>query len=256
MVALSMGISNPGFGQESAQSSTTEAIKLPKQQENPVFVFDMAGGFRRVPKTTPDLQIFADGRVIATKDKEEFKFKLTEQQLQEWLKFVVEETQIYQINSEQLVEAMKQAGQLPSRIIADAPTSEFKLDLPRGKHDVSVYALSLAVKNHPQLDALKNLMQLQHRCFNLTAVHRLGDRLKPILDAVNAEIKKQELPLEPVVEAEVFSFSEKDTGRMQVSFVRPQPNPENDRQPSINLVYFRKDAQSEPTLRVYGLQRE
>lgn len=240
------------------KAQESQSIELPVNQKTPVFTFNQAGGFRRSPKMTVDFELYADGTIKAQNGDKPLQFKLNKDQLQSFLQFVVNENRAYDFTTKGLEEEMKKLGKLAIEQIADASSAEVKLDLPKGKHEFSVYALFFARKDFEERVAgVKSLGAIEFLCGQLVAKRVLGDKSQLVIDTINAEIKKQGLKIKPVSIKELRRASESDNGRLQASFERSQPNPENTRSPKISISYFH-DAKNgkQPVVRVYGLQRE
>lgn len=255
------------FSSQTMASPTQEAevkaqeskkIELPANQKTPVFTFNQAGGFRRSPKMTVDFELYADGTIKAQNGDKTLQFKLSKDRLQSFLQFVVNEQRVYDFTTKGLEEEMKKLGKLASEQIADASSAEVKLDLPKGKHEFSVYALFFARKDfEQQVAGVKSLAAIEFLCGQLVAKHVLGAKSQLVIDTINAEIKKQGLKIDPVSMKELRRASESSNGRLQASFERPQPNPENTRSPKISISYFHDTKNGkQPVVRVYGLQRE
>ncbi|MEL7500271.1 MAG: hypothetical protein AAFN77_21930 [Planctomycetota bacterium] len=247
---------SPAAGQETEPQAADEKIELPKNQKEPVFIYDNAGGFRRIPKKHKDFQVFADGRVLATNDDGAREIQLDDDQLQELLQFVVNQHNALKYSTEGLVAEMKKVGKLPQDQIADATSAEVSINLPKGKNSFSVYALFLAQKQFPKIKGIHDLAAIKKKVGQLVAIDVLGDRKQKILDFVNAEIKKQGLKLKPVSIKDLSGASEFKNGGFQANFQRPQPNPENTNSAVININYYQKSKEDQPVVRVFGLQRE
>lgn len=243
-------------GQDASNAQSKDDIKLPEGQESPILVFDQAGGFRRGPKLDPNFQLFADGRVVALNSSTPFEFKLKKADVQKLLQFVVADHNAYDLDSDKLLDAMKAQGKPPNQIIADATSATLKLELPRGKHEVSVYALFLAEKNFPKIEGLGHLAAIERRCNQIVALQILGDKKNPVMKFINDEIKRQGLKIDPVKIEELRRCSKREGGQVQATFERKQPNAENDRSPIISISYFVDQKTNQPKVRVYGLQRE
>lgn len=241
---------------KSATDDPKQAIELPQGQETPILVFDQAGGFRRGPKLDPNFELYDDGRVRALNANKPFEFKLKREAVGKLLQFVINEHKAYDLDSDKLLNTMKAQGKPPNQIIADATSATLKLDLPRGKHEVSVYALFLAARNFPKIEGLAHLAAIEKRLNQIVALQILGDKKETVMKFINDEIKRQGLKIDPVKIEELRRCSKRDSGHVQATFERKQPQAENDRSPVISISYFVDQKTNEPKVRVYGLQRE
>lgn len=232
-------------------------IQLPENQKEPVFLFDQASGFRRSPKTAPDFQLFFDGTIKAVNGDQSIELTLSNDQLIEFLDFVVNKNRLYELTSEGIKNGMKQNGELPENQIADAATAKFTINLPKGKHSVDVYALFFAKSQHANVPGVSQLAAIELRCRQIVAKHVLGDKADGVIKFVNSEIKRKGLGIDPVSIKELRSANEQSNGRVQATFERAQPNPENTRSSTISINYFFEGKEGKsPVVRVYGLQRE
>jgi hypothetical protein len=192
-------------GKQSAQAPSAAEdedrfppIELPMDPDTVVLQYDQTGGFGIRPPPgfvrTPRLRIFANGKVVvgrANPNLGEATYQLDDRELMQLLKFVVNENQFYKITSDSLKRQIEATGR--PIMIADAPSTELTVELVRGKHEVSGYALMMIANMYPEVEHLKKLDVIRSRLEELRSRACLGDKTQAqrIIKQLNLEFKRQ-----------------------------------------------------------------
>ena len=214
-----------GQGQAKTPEAKTPAkdqVKLPESKTTAVFTIEFSGGFR-LPNDKdrkPFLQVFADGRVVtpprfpATEANE---FQLKPEQLQTFLRQVVNENKFYELDTDKIKEEVAAAG--PVAFVADAPTLEISMELPRGAHAVSAYTPKSTSKQLPKVDGIKRIANIEElgRQLSLVAIAGGYETIERALLKVNEQLKEKELELMTI--NELYTCKRKD-GVLTINFNR------------------------------------
>ena len=176
-----------------------DAIQVPMEAQGPIFEYGSTGSIVAPAvgrKSNAILQIFADGKIVVGGGTgiPKVESRLTDQELTEFLNFIVNENRFYELNSTDIRERMAKEKEMT---ILDANSSVFKLELQQGKHEVSVYALWNAVKSFPNFEEIQRLSAIEKRCTALTTKAHLGDRGEEVLKTVNEKVAELGLRLAP-----------------------------------------------------------
>lgn len=255
LFSLLLGISL--FSSEAqAQPTVKQDIQLPAQQKTPILVFDESGGIRIKANEQKAFQLFADGKVIARNGRKIMRFQLKQNQLQQLLKFIIQEQAIYAHSTQQIRKEIAADKSQPKIRLKDAPVSQLWLDLPRGKHEVKVEALFLVARYHAKCKGVQSLQNIKIRIGRLVAEEFLGDKAEAIVKVVNSQLKEKNFGIKPVTLEELRTASETVKGGTQARFSRPHPNPEKKDAPEISISYYQSSPNEKPLVRVFGLQKE
>lgn len=184
-----------GIAQEDFEMPTDETVAL--------FSFDYSGGFRVRPPAgfvkQPQLQIYSNGRVLRSPsgpDLPSAEFTMTPEQLRAFLDSVVNKHKFYEITAEGIKEAIDATKK--RILIADAPNVDAMVRLGRGEHHVSIYAVSFAARQFPEIKALADMAAIEKSCRQLMAVADFGgfENVDLAVQKVNEEIARThpELP--------------------------------------------------------------
>ena len=234
------------------------AIQIKMDAQGPIFVYDTTGGYRVKPVTKPEpkLQVFADGKIsVGVARGPNLESRLSEAELVDFLNFVVNKNGIYEIDSQDILKRME--GKVQTQL-ADATSTVFVIDLEKGKHEVSVYALWNALRNFPDFDELRRLTAIEKRCNSIISRLHLGDDKDAVLTLVNEQVaaKSKELGLKiaPLTIVDMRLASRLANGRFQVSFETSLPGADSEAESSkLNVIYFRKSGDAKPEVQFYGL---
>ena len=232
-VAVSfLGFLDAAHGQDQQEQPAVDPpakapIKLPESESAAIFTMEYSGGLRLpTPKgwtQPPYLQVFADGRVVNGANSPEGKaheFQLKPEQLQDFLKQVVDGNEFYKIDSDTITEAVKKAG---GPMIADATTLEVTVELPRGSHEVRVYAAGSAARDLPKVKSLQQLVKVEKLGRNLVLAAIAGgyEKIDRALLKVNKQLKEK--GLDPMTIKELYTCKQQD-GTLTINFNRKYYN--------------------------------
>ena len=145
-------------------------IVLPKDPKALVLTFDPgAGGFvRKGP--APYLKIQADGAMTVTSlfDGSKKESKLTAQQLQELLRFVIQENDFFNVTAAKMDAAIKDAaGKGPFIAVGGAGTSVIRVQANGKKHEVSFRGASAYLRAYPKARPLAQFAAVEKRLSEL-----------------------------------------------------------------------------------------
>ena len=214
--------------QPESKTAAQDKIELPESETTAVFTMEFSGGLLRpgaeASARRPFLQVFADGRVVTPKvfgDGEVNEFQLNPEQLQDFLNQVVNENQFYELDTDKIKEQIAAAG--PIAIIADAPTLELSMELPRGTHAVNAYTPKSTSKQLPKVESVKQIADIEDLGRQLSLVANAGgyEKLERALTKVNEQLKEKGLDLMTV--NELYTCREKD-GILTINFNRKYYN--------------------------------
>jgi hypothetical protein len=145
-------------------------IILPKDPKALVLTFDPgAGGFvRKGP--APYLKIQADGAVAVTSlfDGSKKESKLTAQELQDLLRFVIQENDFFNVTAAKIDAAIKDAaGKGPFIAVGGAGTSVIRVEAGGKKHEVSYRGAGAYLRTYPKARPLAQFVAVEKRLSDL-----------------------------------------------------------------------------------------
>jgi hypothetical protein len=142
---------------------------------------------------------------------------LSESQLNQLLHWVVNEKKFYEIDEQEIKRQLLESGN--AMMVADAATSQFKLNLQRGSHQVDVYALMMMAPRNKEVEEMQTLLDVQRRCQLLVAKTTIGDdeEMRVLLEAVNSEFAKSQPNLNKFLANDVTFATRYKDGRYRVS---------------------------------------
>jgi len=148
------------------------AIVLPKDPKAVVLSYDPgAGGFiRKGPP--PYLRIQADGQVTVTNlhDGAKKESKLTAKQLDELLRFVIQDKDFFKVTEAKIADAIKAAAANgPFIAVGGAGTSVIAVQANGKKHEVSYRAASAYLQAYPKIEILARFVAIEKRLSDLAA---------------------------------------------------------------------------------------
>jgi hypothetical protein len=153
------------------------AIVLPKDPKAVVITYDPgAGGFIRKGEA-PYLKIQADGQVTVTNlhDGTKKEGKLTAKELDELLRFVIQDKDFSTITAAKIDEGIKDAaGKGPFIAIGGAGTSVIMVENDGKKHEVSYRGASAYLRTYPKVDVLARFVAIEKRLSDLGATVSKG----------------------------------------------------------------------------------
>jgi len=252
--------SRQALGELNLNQQQADAIQIKIDSKDPVFVYGTSGGGETSPPIAgrnhqPKIQIFSDGRVVAIggQGNPNMESKFSENELTEFLDFVVNKNKLYQLDS---ADIKKQIADQNKLSVLDANSSVFTIDLPKGKHEVEVYALWNVARRFPEMLEIKRLTAVEKRCQLEISKIQLGGDADKVLQLVNKKVDELGLKLSPFTLKDMRLASRMGNGRFQVSFQRPISITGDDPASKSRLfhaIYYVKDAKSEPTVSFFGL---
>jgi hypothetical protein len=243
----------------SVSATAQEEFDLPSDKDTPVLKFDYSGGFRMRPPEgfvkKPQLQIFPDGRVLRSPNGPNLpssEITITQEELQSFLKSVVTENQFYEIDPEAIQAAIKATGK--RIMIADAPNVDVSVVLGQGTHEVSIYAVSHASRQFPEIEALANMAKIEKLCRQMISTADLGGFEKR--DAMIAKVNEKlaaDHPEIPEMTREHLQYANK-TGEGNVSASLSTQVESDGKRASVRANYVRKaDGSEEVTINIYPI---
>jgi len=152
-----------------ADPKKTEIV-LPKDPQAVVVALHVTGGMIRNKTTDPYLQIQADGRVILTNriDGTKKESKLTAGQLQDLLRFVIQENDIFNVDATKIQDEIKaQQKNGPAIRVGDGITSRLVIKANNKEHEVSYYAAGTFAKQYPKVKTLAQFAAVEGRLHEL-----------------------------------------------------------------------------------------
>ena len=206
----------------------------------------------------PDLQIFPNGRAVLggrNPSIEPFDTNISQPELKALLHLVVNQNRFLEIDEEAMEKQMK-ANEKGKTQIADGNSVAFRVNLPKGRREIQIYTLYNAVKNYPEVEDIQRLGRIEKACDAIISKIHLGEDGPAILATVNKACAAHETKIEPFELSDMRLATRMKRGRFQVSFQRIYPAVGKTPERKLNAIYFRKDENSEPTVKFYGLPRK
>jgi hypothetical protein len=153
------------------------AITLPKDPKVVVLRYDPgAGGFiRKGPP--PYLQIRADGQVTVTSlfDGSKKESKLPDKQLQELLRFVIQENDFFNLTQAKIAKGVQEAmAKGPAIAVGGAGTSVIGVEANGKRHEVSYRAAGAYLRAYPKVRPLAQFAAVEKRLSDLAAAVAKG----------------------------------------------------------------------------------
>lgn len=222
------------------------------QDVKPIFRYGVSGGVRGANQPIDKLRIFDNGDIVVTGDVgvPDRKAKLSPTEIQEFKEFLLKKNDFFNLNSADIEKRMNKNG---ATAITDGYSSIFSGNFDGRIHEVEIYSLWAATKSFPNFDEVKKCESIEKRCKTIISKVNLGDRGPKVLEAINAEISKKNLGIEPFKIDEMRLTSQLPAGRFQVSFSRIHPGTNEDPPRMMHAIYFVKNANAEPQISFYNL---
>jgi len=213
--------------------------QLPTDPKATVISLNYRGGFGppRIDDS-PTLSILADGTVVMPATHENrpaLKEKISQAQLQELLKFMIDEQKIFQVTQESIAKQIQkerdamaaQAGGLVAIArIADAATVEIYVQADGKEHEVSHYPSGM---NESKIDHLVRFNAVRQHLQKFMSMTQLGGEqaVAKWLSQINQELKAQFPKVKPFTMDDFQSGGKSADGRIYVSFNRSTRNEDN-----------------------------
>ncbi len=153
------------------------AVVLPKDPKAVVLTYDPgAGGFIRKGEA-PYLTVQADGQVtvVSVFDGSKKEGKLTAKELDELLRFVIQDKDFLAVTEAEIADGIKDAaGKGPFVAVTGAGTSVIAVTNDGKKHEVSYRGASSYLQTYPKVDPLARFVAVEKRLGELGATVAKG----------------------------------------------------------------------------------
>ena len=250
-------LANNGSRELAAEVPITsgEFLFHPSRNDKPIFRYAVSGGVRGANKPIDKLLIFDNGNILVTGDVgvPDREAKLTAEDLQVFKDFILKKNTFFSLDSADIEKRMNQNG---ATAIADGYSSIFSGNFDGKVHEVEIYSLWAATKSFPNFEEIKKCEAIEKRCKAIISVVNLGDRGPKILAAVNAEIAKKKLEIQPFKLSEMRLASQSPGGRFQVSFSRVLAGNTDNPPKAMHAIYFVKQTGANPLISFYNLPKK
>lgn len=240
-----------------AQADEKAGYQLPKDPKAVVISMDDKGGFTPPRKTKdPSMSILRDGTVRVPdlfglgKD---VSGKISEKELQELLKFAIEDNKFFEYDDKKVAAKMKKAGK-PPFAIADAATTVVEIRLADKSNKASQYALGFAVNQYKQVDELQQLNAISKRLRGVMNVARLGgnDKLEQMLKMANAQLKKMFPKAAPFTAGDLQNVNLRPDGDKIIAFHRSGKTADGKPDGTYVGATIQQPTEGKPTVQVNG----
>ena len=200
----------------SACAAQQTRYELP--EDGPVIVLDTKGARR----AQPPLVIKQDGVMHSAAGKT----SIDADRLQTLLRFLIEEQQFLDIDSEAIKLAIHQENSQRGSALAilHAPTSVLTLNLRDRTHRVEVHALQFEAKAHPRIESLQRLALIQRRIIREFSIALLGgDRTaQSLCDLASAELAQRHPERAPFKLTDLAAAGRRKDGSLVAHFRRDE----------------------------------
>lgn len=199
----------------------TRTYILPKDKDSVVISLDYQGGFTapRIGKN-PTMSIFADGTVKIPNNYQgqmAFEGKFSQPELQQLLKFVIEENDFFEFDAAVAQQQLNQGG---PRVAEGAMTVVF-VQANGKQHTARWHTLGATQK----IKALDQFSKVRARLEQVRSIIQIGgqDQARKLLDLANQELKAKHPNAAPLTLTDLQSGSLRADGSVSVSFNRQTP---------------------------------
>ncbi|VAX37517.1 hypothetical protein MNBD_PLANCTO02-1319 [hydrothermal vent metagenome] len=224
-------------GAPSTGSGNSKGIEKPKEYQLPkdpkavVISLNFKGGYGpRRKSNSPTLSILANGTVLMPNNyglSKDIKTEMSKLELQELLRFIIEENQFLKYDNAKVAAAKKKAlqpkpGGMVSRLrVADAATTVIYLHAEGKEVEASEYALSMyAGGAFKEVKELQQLLAIQKRLQQVMKIATGGgiENVMKILKEANVHLKKKYPQAKPFTIKDFQSARVKADGSKYYSF--------------------------------------
>ena len=234
----------------------TADIEFAENKELPVITFDITGGFRgRAPagNNKPRLQIWPSGKVVCGSSSAEIKdvqSQLDAKELNDLLDFIVNGQKFYELTDEGIKKSIADAGE--KIYIADAPTSNFVVNLKRGEHKLSVYGVKFVQKQMPKLKMMKRVSAIEDRLQRVIASAKIGgeDNARSIVKFINKRLKMEYPNAKAMTIDDLRTAQQSADGSITASFENELPD-EEDNSTSRLVARYSRDENGQEEVKSY-----
>ena len=223
-----------------AQEVEQTPYPLPTDAKEAVFIYDERNGFTPPRQNAaPVLTIRTDGTIEMPTlygQGRDITGKFSQQELQDFLTFVIEKNKFFEFDEAKVRAEMKEARlkrEIPS--VADAPDNIFEVRLADRKHSVRQYAVG-AASQYQEIEALQQLSAIQRRVNQLKSVTRVGGQkgIATLRKQANAALRKEYPEIKPFTKSEFSGSYLRENGTISATFARVGMN--NDGKPNGTYV--------------------
>jgi hypothetical protein len=149
-----------------------KSIALPKDPKAVVLSYDPgAGGFIRKGEA-PYLKIQADGQITVTSmiDGSKKETKVTAKELDDLLRFVIQEKDFFTLSEAKIADAVKEASAKgPFIAVGGAGTSVIGVEANGKKHEVKYRAAAAYLQAYPKVEPLAKFAAVEKRLSEIAA---------------------------------------------------------------------------------------
>ena len=197
-----------------AGEKTGKAVRyaLPENGNEVIFVFDLKNGFTPPRQNnSPTLLIRANGKIEMPSlygEGRDIEGKLNETELQEFLRFVIEEKKFVEFDANTVqgqIEEIREKKQVPR--IADVPDTIVELKIPGHANSVRQPDVGMP-SEFKQVEDLQRLLAIRKRVNQLMSETRVGGKqgITKLLVPINKKLRQEYPDVAPLV-AQDFSGS-------------------------------------------------
>ena len=236
-----MGAPMAAFADDS-KVQPRKTYALPKDAGAEVIVLQYSGGFTPPRKNNdPDLTIRAGGTVILGApfgSKKRLETKIPLDQLQELLRFILDEQDFAKFDAEKVQTLINKQGKLIA--VSDASTTVVRVHAGGKKLEGKYYALSMMARQFPKIKPLAQFSAVQRRLERLRAEIYAGGKkgLAKHLELANKELAAKHAEVPKLIAADLQSAWQFVNGNIYVSFHRTEKlKDEQTRLTSVNINY-------------------
>jgi hypothetical protein len=181
----------------SAAEEGQTVYRLPMEPKAVVISYDEQNGFLGPRQNeAPLLSILADGTVQMPDSfgtSHDVDGKISKDELQSLLRFVIEENKFFDYDSEKVKAKMEEAQKQREILqMVDAPESVFEIRIADKKHSVRHYGIDFA-NEYKEVDELLHLHAIHRRLNKLMGETRVGGKtgIEKLLKLANEKLDKQ-----------------------------------------------------------------
>jgi hypothetical protein len=225
---------NPSIAAPAVPEAKDPDIKLPADANAPVITFDHQGGFIARVSKDPMMVIHADGKIIVNDAwgiGEGGEGKLTRDQLQELLRFVVRDCDFFGYDPNKVTKALAEGGLKPAGGFAvaapkDGTTVIVRVQAGDKEHEVRCHDVEIYAERYPSVKALVQMRDLTRRLRRLQVITSAGgpEAAAEALKLGNAELKKKFPEAPALTLADIFNATTRD-GTTVIQFDRRKIDP-------------------------------
>jgi hypothetical protein len=247
-----------------AEGAASDGIKFDVGQEKPLLLITRQQLVGKRLEYQPVFELAADGQLTNRRgSRTEKTIQLTANEIQSILKQAVETAKFFKLDGAELQKQFTKAavGDKSFRV-KDQAITKIEVNVKRAHKSLAIRGYSLARVKLVDLTEFQKLAAVESQCEYLLAQRVVGDREPGILAAINAEVKKRNLPLPEIKSKDLRAAYERTGGRFQARYSTETVPRNGDTKdtggnekfvPStVRIVYFIKSEGAEPVFRFFG----